>query len=146
MLLRQMLYRCEIGFLPTIAEFWLRLNSTPNYEELIRLLCDRMLDPLALQRFLESPEGIESIPALNQMIHSGGLVTSEEFENTYGSLRLVGINRIRREKLWLSPVSITEKLWFRGLIFREPRSVVGELKDCFILPYVLLSIFERLIR
>lgn len=146
MLLRQMLYRCEIRFLPIAAGFWLSLNSTPNYEELIRMLCGKMLDRNELQKFLSSPIGKESVPALNQLIQSGGQVASEEFENSNGPLRLVGINRILREKLWLNPISLTEKLWFRGLIFREPRSIDGELKDCYILPNDLLSILETIVQ
>ena len=134
MILRQMLYRCEIRFLPVIAGFWSRTRPQSDYEELIRSLCGIMLDRRILLRFFNSDEGRQLIPAVRYLILSGGTETAEAFESAFGSLRVAGIDRICRKKLWKDPISVTEKCWYRGLIFRENRFLRDELKECFILP------------
>ena len=146
MLLRQMLYRSEIRFLSVIASYWLRLQSTPNYEELIRMLCERMLDTGTLRRFINKPENEDMAAGIRLLILSEGQSEAETFEDSMGPFRVAGMDKILREKMWLSPVSVTEKLWYRGIIYRENRIVGNELKDCYILPDDLLSKFSSIIQ
>ena len=145
MLLRQLLYRCESRFLSIIAGFWFRLNATPNYEDLIRMLCDRMLDPAILRKLLDSEEGRQFTPAISYLLQKGGQESAEQFEATFGPVRVAGIDKITREKYWQNPVSISEKLWYRGLIFRENRFVNNEPKDCYILPDDLKNLLSSLL-
>lgn len=145
MLLRQMLYRCEPRFLNIIASNWLNLRSTPNYEELIRMLCERMTDPAILRQKLNTPEYQELISPLQHLIQNDGIVKTEQFEAAFGAFRIAGIDRIMREKMWKAPASLTEKLWYRGLIFREIRPLEGELIDCYILPEDLLKVLSGII-
>ncbi len=140
-----MLYRCEPRFLSVIASFWLNLRSTPNYEELIRMLCERMTDPSTLKQKLDTPEWNAFLSPLFHLIQNGGVEEAERFEASYGSFRVAGIDKIMREKMWKNPVSLTENLWYRGLIFREIRPVEGELKDCYILPEDLLKILSGIV-
>ena len=145
MLLRQMLYRCEPAFLNIIASYWLKLRSTPNYEELIRMLCARMGDPAVLRQKLNSPEGAELQPPLQFLIQNNGIVEAETFEEAFGPFRVAGTDKIIRGKMWQNPVSLTEKLRYRGLIFREIRPVGNELKDCYILPEDQLKLLSGII-
>ena len=145
MLLRQMLYRCEPRFLNIIASSWLNLRSTPNYEEMIRMLCERMTDPAILRQKLNTPEYQELIAPLRHLIQNDGIENAEQFEAAFGTFRVAGIDRIMREKMWKIPVSLTEKLWYRGLIFREIRPMEGNLIDCYILPEDLLKILSGII-
>ena len=145
MLLRQMLYRCEPRFLSVIASFWLNLRSTPNYEELIRMLCDRMTDPAVLKKKLNSPEWQEFLSLFQYLIQKDGIEESEGFEAMFGPFRVAGTDRIMREKLWKNPVSHTESLRYRGLIFREIRPMNEVLKDCYVLPEDLLKIISGII-
>ena len=134
MLLRQLLYRTEIRLLPVIAGFWMRPETKPDYEELIRILCERMLDPVILRKMLTGSEGRDLSAGLRRLSEHRGQEPADSFESVCGSMRIAGTDRILREKYWKEPVSITEKLFYRGLIFRESRSVSGELKECYILP------------
>ena len=145
MLLRQLLYRRDIKILPVIASFWLRLQTMPNYEELIRILCERMLDPVYVKKMLDNPGNQDLTEPLKFLIDSRGQSTLTAFESVYGSLRVAGTEKILREKLWQNPVSTTERLWFRGLIFLETRFIDGELRDCFIIPDDLLDILKNMI-
>ncbi len=134
MLLRQMLYRCEIRFLPIIAGFWTKLNTVPDYESLISIICSRMLSPDVLYKMIMSPDGQEMTPCLQYLMSNNGIVPVSDLEEKFGPLRVDGIERIRREKRWLAPVSVTEKLWYRGFIFRENFMFDSESKSCYILP------------
>ena len=134
MLLRQLLYRTEIRLLPVIAGFWVRQETRPDYEELIRILCERMLDPVILKKMLTGSEGRDLSAGLHRLSEHRGLEPADSFEAVFGAMRVAGTDRILREKYWKNPVSVTEKLFYRGLIFRENRSVSGELKECYILP------------
>lgn len=145
MLLRQMLYRCEVRFLPIIAEHWFLLKTVPNYEELIRMLCDRMLDSVILHKFLETQDGPEFSAALKRLILNDGFEITENFEEASGPFRIAGMEKILRDKLWYSPISVTEKLWYRGLIYRENRNIEGELKACYILPDDLKNVLTKII-
>ena len=145
MLLRQLLYRCEIRFLPVIASHWLKLESTPNYEELIRLICSRLLDQKTLPAYLKSAEGAEILPWLSRLMAKSGQEPAEQFEEAAGHFRVAGIEKILREKMWLTPISATEKLYYRGLIFRENRIVDGILQECYILPEDLQKLLASFI-
>ena len=145
MLLRQLLYRTELPILPIIASHWLHLKTKPNYEELIRLLCVKMLDPVTQKAFLNSPDGRELIPALNRLIFQEGIEPVESFEEAAGPFRVSGTDKILREKRWQNPVSDTEKLWFRGLIFRENRIIADAVRECYILPDDLKQVLSKLI-
>lgn len=145
MYLRQMLYRCEVRFLPVIAGYWLNLQRVPNYEELIRMLCGKMLDPEMLGKMLSRNKEKGLTEALSHLIFTGGAETAEAFEERFGSLRIAGTDRILREKMWKNPVSVTEELWYRGLIFRGNRFTENELKACYFLPEDLLETLQSMI-
>ena len=121
MLLRQSLYRTEVRLLPVIAGYWVRLNTTPNYEELIRILCEKMLDPKSLRRVLSEGSDPSLASALHRLSDNDGQETAESFEEAFGPMRIAGIDKILREKYWKNPISVTEQLYYRGLIFRESR-------------------------
>ena len=145
MLLRQMLYRTELRLLPVIASYWINIKTKPNYEELIRMLCVRMLDPDKQKIFFDSPSGKELVPAFSELLQRDGIETVERFEEAFGPLRFAGIDKILREKYWTAPVSITEKLWYRGLIFRENRIICSEPRECYIIPEDLRRVIQQFV-
>lgn len=145
MLLRQMLYRTEIRFLPIIASHWLRLQSAPNYEELIRMLCERMLDEKMLQRFVGNENNSDLVKGIRLLISLDGQAEVERFQDSMGPFRIAGLEKILREKMWKSPISITEKLWYSGIIYREDRMIDGDVKECYIVPEDLLQRFSLVI-
>ena len=142
--LRQMLYRTEIRLLPVIASFWVKLGSTPNYEDLIHILCERITDPKNLSKMLNGSEGTDLTAGLKHLSSVGGQEEVSSFEKRFGTLRIAGTEKVLREKYWKNPVSAAEKLFYRGLIFRENRLTDGELKECFILPDDMIPLVVRL--
>ena len=118
MLLRQLLYRCEPRFLSVISSYWLNLQSVPNYEELIRMLCDRMTDPAVLNNKLNDPNAKEFHQPLRLLLNNGNIEPAEDFESLFGGFRIAGMDKIFREKMWKQPISVTEKLWYHGSFVR----------------------------
>lgn len=129
-----MLYRTEVRLLPVIAGFWTRSQTSGDYEELIRLLCDRILDPALLRRMLAGTAGDELQAGLQYLVSHNNSETVEAFEPFFGHMRVAGTEKILREKYWKEPVSATEKLIYRGLIFRENRMIADQPVECYILP------------
>ena len=145
MLLRQMLYRCDIRLLPIIAGFWARNLESMNYEDLIRLICSRILDAEILRKFLNSTAGAELRAPLKYLCDNNGSVPTEDFQNRFGIQRVMGTEKIRREKAWQDPVSLTEKLWYRGLIFRGNSLSDDGYTELFQVPDDLLRILAGLL-
>ena len=100
MLLRQMLYRTETRLLPVIAGFWLRSEIRSDYEELIRILCERMLDSVILKKMLTGSEGRDLTSGLRSLSEHQGQEEAEAFESLFGAMRIAGTDRILREKYW----------------------------------------------
>ena len=146
MLLRQMLYRTEIRLLPVIAGFWVRSPGPADYEELIRLLCDRMSEPALLRKMLGSPDKTDLAAGLKYLSEHKGIETADTYEKLFGSMRIAGIEKTLREKYWKAPVSTTEKLFYRGFIFRESRPVDNGLKDSYILPEDLNALLRSILK
>ncbi len=146
MLLRQFLYRTEPRLLPVIAGWWIILPEKTNYEEIIRLLCKKMPDPVMLKKVLSGPYGKEMAAGLRRLAENDGRETADSFEGIYGSMRIAGIEKILREKYWKSPVSVTEALYYRGLIYRQNLFISDEVKECYIIPADLLKTIRSLVR
>ena len=146
MLLRQLLYRTETRLLPVIAGFWLRLPDKTNYEEIIRLLCIRMLDNGILNRMISGASGKEITTGLSRLIGQNGTISADAFEEEFGTLRIAGIDKVLREKYWKNPISITEILYYRGLIFRAPCFIESTVKECYVIPDDLIKMLREMIQ
>lgn len=109
------------------------------------MLCERMLDPSHLKKFLVSQDDPAFSAALSILLNNQLQITTDEFEEAFGPFRVAGVDKIIREKMWKNPISVTEELWYHGLIFRENRLINGELKECFILPEDIGSLLSNLL-
>ena len=99
------------------------------------MLCDRMTDPAVLNNKLNDPNAKEFHQPLRLLLNNCNIEPAEDFESLFGGFRIAGMDKIFREKMWKQPISVTEKLWYHGLIFREIRVIDNEMKDCYILPF-----------
>lgn len=80
-------------------------------------LAAAMLRPEAVAAVWERLDG-EQQGALFDLMAQGGKMPFSHFVRRYGDLRPMGPARREREKPWLAPISITEALYYRGLIVR----------------------------
>jgi hypothetical protein len=111
------LLKQDIGHLRIIAELWgLELDSTDSDAALEKLSVS-LLEPSLLAELIDSlsPEANSAIDAL---VSSGGRIPWPMFTRKYGDIREAGAGKRDRERLYLQPTSVTEILFYRGLLAR----------------------------
>jgi len=105
------------GFLRIVAEFWGLEDISEDLKNLLTNLIKAMTNQ---NQFKEMIEGLPSQAkkAFHSLISNNGKIPWVEFCRRYGELREMGQSKLEREKTYLSPVSTTEWLWYRGLLFK----------------------------
>jgi hypothetical protein len=107
----------DTGFLQITSEFWgledLAENSETLLVNLIKVMTNR-------NQFIEMTEIFPPQPkkAFDSLIRNNGKIPWAEFCRRHGELREMGQAKLEREKAYLNPVSTTEWLWYRGLLFK----------------------------
>lgn len=113
---QQSLLDYDVSLLNAIAQ-QCGLPPAANQSEAIRQLAEVLLSPVETAIMLDhlSPSALE---ALHFLLDNGGQVERARFTRQYGDIRPMGGARLQRERPWEQPASITEALWYRGLIFK----------------------------
>jgi hypothetical protein len=101
--------------LGVIADRWDVDLETHSVTDITALLMHTMLDVEAAadtwDRLDDSQRG-----ALQSLLGAGGRMSARMFMRLYGEIREMGPGKLEREKPYLDPVSISEALYYRGLI------------------------------
>jgi len=104
---------------------------------------DRMAAAEALASWMNRPQAVavtwerldeETRSALHDLLANHGSMPFSHFVRRYGELRPMGPARREREKPWLNPVSITEKLYYRGLIVRSFEQTPAGAQEHILIP------------
>ena len=105
------------GFLRILAEFWGLEDISEDSKNLLTNLIKAMTTQNQFTEMIEVlPSQVKK--ALHSLIRSNGKIPWVEFCRRYGELREMGQAKLEREKTYLSPVSTTEWLWYRGFLFK----------------------------
>lgn len=72
--------------------------------------------------------------ALYELQAHEGRMLSSHFVRRYGEIRPMGAARREREKPWLDPTSITESLYYKGLIVRAFEKTPGGVQEHIAIP------------
>lgn len=115
--LLRLLVDYEDDLLEVIASFWDVDLRPDSHRERAELLADTMLNRDIFNLLWERLSQEEK-QALDVLQAQQGQLPVVHFERTFGELRPMGPARRQRERPWLNPDSITEKLFYRGLIGR----------------------------
>jgi len=115
--LAQSLHGQDLGHLKIIAEFWGVELAAPDARSGLAQLTEALLDPQLVAELCEAlPE--DSRAALGALQAEGGRLPWPQFIRRYGELREMGAGRRERQQPHRNPASLTELLWYRGLIGR----------------------------
>ncbi len=111
------LYDQDLNFLESIEEFWGVSVLGKSARAKAEALALRLDTPLLIRDQLASlpPQAQEALISLK---NQGGKNSWTAWTREYGELRPMGPGKRKREKPSVFPVSITETLWYRGLIGR----------------------------
>ena len=109
------LLAADLDLLSRIARAW-GLDSLPEGKTAsANRICQIMLDESVFQEVIASlPEPIRA--AWETLLSAGGHIPTTIFERQFGEIRTLGPSKRERENPDLKPVSISETLWYKGLI------------------------------
>jgi len=105
------------GFLRIVAEFWGLEDISEDLKNLLTNLIKAMTNQNQFKEMIEALP-TQAKKAFHSLIRNNGKIPWVEFCRRYGELREMGQSKLEREKTYLSPVSTTEWLWYRGLLFK----------------------------
>ncbi len=115
--LAQSLHQQDLGHIRIIAQLWgIELNAKERktaQEELSK----KLLDPALINEMLESLAD-DAKHAITTLQQNQGKITWDAFTRQFGEIREMGIGKRDREKPYLSPVSVTETLFYRAILAR----------------------------
>jgi hypothetical protein len=98
-----------------------------------------MLNPANVATaYHELPPDVQS--AIFALRQTGGRIPMATFVHRFGELRAMGVARREREKPWLEPVSVTERLWYAGWIGRAFIRSGGTSQEYAFLPVDLAAV------
>jgi len=103
------------GFLRLVAEFWGIEDLDADFDELFLRLKDLIDNQENLEEVLEGlPQPAQA--ALHALVGKGGKMSWADFSHRFGSIREMGAGRRDRLHPYLDPETISETLFYRGLL------------------------------
>jgi hypothetical protein len=139
--LRSMLHEYDLDFLSRIARSWDAAVSQKDQET---ALSDLLLLMNQEKAFLDLLSNLtnNSRRALDALMQRGGSIPVESFSRNFGEIRALGPAKRAREAPDLHPVSVTEQLWYSGLVGKAFLSYQNEVREVIFIPDELI-IFLR---
>lgn len=128
--------------LQVVAAQWDVDLSTSDRAEASEQLAGAMARPEAVAATWERLT-IDEQRALADLLASEGRLPFSQFTRLYGELRPMGPARREREKPWLSPASVTEALYYRGLVVRTFEHVAAGAQEFIAIPQDLIELLPR---
>ncbi len=104
----------DLAYLRSIADIWRLELDAPDARRAAEQLASQIACLIAEPDLIPAP----CQPALRALAAAGGRLPWLQFVRTYGELREMGPARMEKERPQRSPVSVTEQLWYRGLLGR----------------------------
>jgi hypothetical protein len=137
--LRSSLQDQDRGHLFMIADLWRIDLDAPNFQEGLANLIEALPDTSLFEEvFVSLPA--EAKTALQNLKGRLGRIPKNQFLMMYGEIRQVGAGKRDREKLYRVPQTISEWLFFRGLIAFGTFSTEAGLSEQIYLPDELLPL------
>jgi hypothetical protein len=128
------LYNREMPFLRGVAAFWGVDITAKDARTYSLKLEEAILDSGLITEVVESlPKA--ALEALQSLRAVDGSQPWTSFTRVYGEVRPMGPAKLEREKPSIFPASITELLWYRGLIGRAFYQHPDGLQETTFLPY-----------
>ncbi|MEN8240896.1 MAG: helicase-associated domain-containing protein [Chloroflexota bacterium] len=141
--LLQSLQNYDLGQLHITAELWGIQLQAPDVRQGRKNLGLALLDPALTTEIIESlPE--QSRQALAELSQQEGSLPWHLFSKKYGLIREMGASRRDREHPERSPISTSERLWYRGLIHRAFLEAGHGPQEYAYIPEDLLTILPDL--
>ncbi len=132
----------DIGQLFIIAEFWGLNLYAPDVRTGRKNLTSSILNKQLIIEIIESLKESEA-EAIQLLLENDLRYSWKQFKELYGDIREIGAAKRDREKLYLKPISSTEKLWYLGLIHRAFFDIENNPKEMVFIPDDLAALIPR---
>ncbi len=125
----------DLAYLRSVADMWRVELDAPDARRAAEQLAAQ------LSALLAEPDLIPPAcqPALQALAAAGGRLPWLQFVRSFGELREMGPARLEKERPQRNPVSITEQLWYRGLLGRAFFDTPGGPAEFAYLPDEVLA-------
>ncbi len=115
-----------------VAQAW-NVEYPASARDPLADLIAAILDPgRVAERYRDLPP--EARAALAALRRAGGKIPVAEFFYRYGEIRSMGAARRQREQPWLTPVSVSERLWYSGWLGRAFIRAGSDVQEYLFLP------------
>lgn len=115
--IRTALFSLDPDFLTIMADFWRLEVKNEIQSKFISQLAAQMSDVTQFEEMMDGVPERAKI-AMAELARHQGKIPWIEFCRRFGNLNEAGQAKIEREKRYLQKDSITEFLWYRGLLYR----------------------------
>jgi len=139
--IKQSLPAGDLNYYRIIAAFWGFELNYPEPDRALSELVENMCDIEHLNGVIDGLDEL-SLEGLNELFTHGGKIPFNQFIRKFGELREVGAGKRDRERLYDSPISATEVLYYRGLIGRGYLKADADLNEQIFLPDEILEGLE----
>jgi len=139
--LRQCLFDCDLSLLRAIAEQWGVELLSNRHDDAVDILTARLSDPAKQSEAWSSLREAER-SALAVLANAGSSMPSGTFTRRFGDIRPMGPGRVERERPWEAPISPSEALWYRGLIFKTFDQGPGGMQEVIFVPRELEAMIQ----
>jgi hypothetical protein len=134
--LAQSLEGQDFGRYQIIAELWGMDFQARDVPEAAKLISQYLPD-LISDQWGELPDEIHA--AINELATQGGKVPWTQFTRAHGEVREMGPGRRDKELPYRNPISVAEKLWYRGFVGRAFLDTGEGLQEFAFIPDDILS-------
>jgi len=132
----------EPDLLEMIAEGWGIDQDLDAGKNRVRQVAERLQDETLIGEVLQALPR-PAFNALLRLARSGGRLRVDQFEREFGSLREMGAARRAKLRPDRNPASVSERLYYKGLIARAFLREGDEPQDCYYLPEEFQNYLQR---
>lgn len=115
------------------------LVEAGNRGEFLKSLVSQMLNPAHVSDVWQDlPAPVQA--AIQTLIAENNRIPATVFQRRYGTIRRFGTGALQKEKPWLAPENIAERLWYLGIITRAFDEIPDGLAEFICIPTDLLPL------
>jgi hypothetical protein len=123
----------DLGYLKIIARLWnIELNASDIHAALNSLISALLNRKLVAEIIETLPPDAQT--AIEFLLENDSRVSWAAFCRRFGDIREMGAGKRDREQPYLSPITTTEILWYRGIIARAFLNVAGSPQEFAYIP------------
>ena len=140
--LEQSLQKHDLGHLRIVAQLWgIELHAGERKAARIEL-SEKLLDPVLTAEVTEALPS-ETRRALDSLSQNQGRILWVAFTREFGEIREFGAGKRDREKLYLSPISAAETLFYRALLARAFFDTPSGAQEFAYIPEDIFAIIHK---